>query len=45
MPKPIDYYQNVIIKSVQKISNIDYEEWSGEKNILTFKHHLNMGRY
>ena len=37
MPKPIDYYQNVIIKSVQKISNIDYEEWKWREKYIDFQ--------
>ena len=37
MPKPIDYYQNVIIKSVQKISDMDYEEWKWREEYVNFQ--------
>ena len=37
MPKPIDYYQNVIIKSVQKISNMDYEEWKWREQYIDYQ--------
>ena len=37
MPKPIDYYQNVIIKSVQKISDMDYEEWKWREKYINYQ--------
>lgn len=37
MPKPIDYYQNVIVKSVQKISDMDYEEWKWREGYIDFQ--------
>ena len=37
MPKPIDYYQNVIIQSVQKISDMDYEEWKWREQYVDFQ--------
>ncbi len=37
MPKPIDYYQNVIIKSVEKISDMDYEEWKWRDEYINFQ--------
>ncbi len=37
MPKPIDYYQNVIIKSVQKISDMDYEEWTWREKYINYQ--------
>ena len=37
MPKPINYYQNVIIKSVQKISDMDYKEWKWREEYINFQ--------
>ena len=37
MPKPIDHYQNVIIKSVEKISDMDYEEWKWREKYIDFQ--------
>ena len=37
MPEPIDYYQNVIIQSVQKISDMDYEEWKWREQYIDFQ--------
>ena len=37
MPKLIDYYQNVIIKSVQQISNMDYEKWKWREQYIDFQ--------
>ena len=37
MPKLIGYYQNVIIKSVQKISDMDYEKWKWREQYIDFQ--------
>ena len=37
MPKLIGYYQNVIIKSVQKISDMDYEDWKWREQYVDFQ--------
>ena len=37
MAKLIDYYQNVIIKSVQNIFDIDYEKWKWREQYIDFQ--------
>lgn len=37
MPKPIDYYQNVIVKSIQKVTDMDYGEWKWREEYIDFQ--------